>query len=120
MYVSTYGGGAVSVIAYRWDGATLVKEGRVEAAGGTDKARSLTVMPPAPGLRTSYLFVGTAGTPTLHVLSLPERRLVHTHTLEGMKVYGLAADPSGTALAVCDNASGAIHDLPLPGMPALT
>jgi hypothetical protein len=55
------------------------------------------------------------------VLSLPDRRLVHTHTLEGMVVTGLAADPSGTALAVCDAASKAIHVLPwpLPGMPPL-
>ena len=110
------------MVAYRWDGATLVKEGRVEAAGGTDNFRPLTVMPPAPGLRTSYLIVGEHGTPTLHVLSLPDRRLVHTHTLEGMEVAGLAADPSGAALAVCDGASSAVHVLPwpLPGMPALT
>ena len=79
-------------------------------------------MPPAPGLRTLYLIVGTCDTPTLRVLSLPDRRLVHTHTLEGMKVRGLAADPSGTALAVCDNKSEAVHVLPwpLPGKPALT
>jgi hypothetical protein len=52
------------------------------------------------------------------VLSLPDRRLVHTHELKGMGVMGLAADPSGTALAVCDAASKAIHVLPwpLPGM----
>jgi hypothetical protein len=70
---------------------------------------------------TSYLVVGTLGEPTLRVLSLPDRRLVHTHTLEGMKVMGLAADPSGTALAVCDAAFKAIHVLlwPLPGMPPL-
>jgi hypothetical protein len=48
------------------------------------------------------------------VLSLPDRRLVQTYKLEGMKVMGLAADPSGTALAVCDAASKAIHVLPWP------
>jgi hypothetical protein len=65
--------------------------------------------------------VGTFREPTLLVLSLPDRRLVYTHTLEGMEVSGLAADPSGTALAVCDTASKAIHVLPwpLPGMPPL-
>jgi hypothetical protein len=44
------------------------------------------------------------------------------HTLVGMQVMGLAADPSGTALAVCDGVSKAVHVLPwpLPGMPALT
>ena len=111
-----------SVIVFRWDGATLVKEGKVEAVGGAANFRPLTVMPPAPGLRTSYIVVGTCFTPTLHVLSLPDRRLVHTHTLEGMQIVGLAADPSGTALAVCDYASNAVHVLPwpLPGMPAPT
>ena len=105
--------------AFRWDGAALVAEGAVEAAGTEDNSRPLAVVPPAPGQRTSYLVVGTLYTPTLRVLSLPDRRLVHTHELEGMKVTGLAADPSGTVLAVCDYASKAIHVLPwpLPGMP---
>ena len=105
--------------AFRWDGAELVAEGIVEAAGATVNYRPLAVVPPAPGQRTSYLVVGTQDFPTQRVLSLPDRRLVHTHKLEGMMVVGLAADPSGTALAVCDNASNAIHVLPwpLPGMP---
>ncbi len=92
------------------------------AAGVAPRSHVLAVMPPAPGLRTSYLIVGTAGSPDLQLISLPDRRLVHTHTLEGMKVTGLAADPSGTALAVCDGLSKAVHVLPwpLPGMPALT
>jgi hypothetical protein len=83
--------------------------------------RPLAVLPPTPGRHTSHLVVGTLGVPTLLVLSLPDRRLVHTHTLEGMAVTGLAADPSGTALAVCDAAFAAIHVLPwpLPGMPPL-
>jgi hypothetical protein len=109
------------VSVFRWDGAALVEEGVVEAAGTADKGRPLAVMPPTPGRHTSYLVVGTHGKRTLRVLSLSDRRLVHTHTLEGMGVMGLAADPSGTALAVCDRASKAIHVLPwpLPGMPPL-
>ena len=43
--------------------------------------------------------------------SLPDRRLVHTHELKGMQVTELAADLSGTALAVCDDTSKAIHVL---------
>ncbi len=110
------------VVAFRWNGVKLVKDGKVEAAGATNNHRPLAVMPPAPGLRTSYLVMGTLDSPTLIVLSLPDRRLVHTHTLEGMQVVGLAADPSGTALAVCDYSSKAVHALPwpLPGMPAMT
>ena len=114
MYVST----SVEMTAFRWDGAVLVAEGFVEAAGATGNWRPLAVVPPATGQHTSYLVVGTKETPTLLVLTLPDRRLVHTHKLEGMRVVGLAADPSGTALAVCDGESKAIHVLPwpLPGM----
>jgi hypothetical protein len=119
LYVST--GPCIS--AFWWNGSALVSEGVVEAAGNKGYTRPLAVVPPAPGHRTTYLVVGTYGAPTLLVLSLPDRRLVHTHTLEGMKVMGLAADPSGTALAVCDgaSASNAVHVLPwpLPGMPPL-
>jgi hypothetical protein len=109
------------VSTFRWDGASLVAEGDVEAAGTADNWRPLAVMPPTLDRHTSYLVVGTRYWPTLLVLSLPDRRLVHTHTLEGMRVTGLAADPSGTALAVCDAAYKAIHVLlwPLPGMPPL-
>ena len=66
----------------------------------------------------SFLVVGIRFFPTLHVISLPDRRLVYTHELQGMQIVGLAADPSGTALAVCDSSSKAIHVLPwpLPGM----
>jgi DNA-binding beta-propeller fold protein YncE len=122
IYVSSGTQERQSVVANRWDGTRLVADGTVEAAGVAPNNRLLAVMPPDPGLHTSYLIVGTFNTPALHVISLPDRRLFHTHTLEGMGVMGLAADPSGNALAVCDFASAAVHVLPwpLPGMPALT
>jgi hypothetical protein len=115
LYVSSVG----TVSAFRWSDGSLVPDGIVEAAGNTACIRPLTVIPPAPRQCTSYLIVGTCNAPTLLVLSLPDRRLVHTHTLEGTMVVGLAADPSGTTFAVCDSASGAVHVLPwpLPGMP---
>jgi hypothetical protein len=121
VYASTWASPSYGVSAFRWDGAALVAEGVMTAAGTDSIYRPLAVMPRTPGQHTSYLVVGTYGKPTLRVLSLPDRRLVHTHTLEGMLVTGLAADPSGTALAVCDAASKAIHVLPwpLPGMPPL-
>jgi hypothetical protein len=108
-------------VRFRWDGAALVAEGVVEAAGTGDYERPLAVMPPTPGRHTSYFVVGTRTKPILRVMSLPDCRLVHTHTLKGMVVTDLAADPSGTALAVCDRASKAIHVLPwpLPDMPPL-
>jgi hypothetical protein len=117
LFVST----ETKVSAFIWAESALVSEGVVEAADVTDDWRPLAVVPPAPGQRISYLVVGTCGTPTLLVLSLPGRRLVHTHTLEEMEIRGLASDPSGTALAVCDSASQAVHVLswPLPGMPPL-
>jgi hypothetical protein len=122
IYISAGTRERLSVVAHRWDGATLVADGIVADAGVAPTSRPLAVMPPAPGQHTSYLIVGTVASPTLHVISLPGRRLFHTHTLEGMQVTGLAADPSGTALAVCDFVSEAVHVLPwpLPGMPALT
>jgi hypothetical protein len=109
------------VTSFRWDGGALLPEGVVEAAGNRAGIRPLAVMPPAPGQRTSHLVVGTNNIPTLLVLSLPNRRLVPTHTLEGTDVVGLAADRSGTALDVCDGALKAVHVLPwpLPGMPPL-
>ncbi len=109
------------MVAYKWDGVSLIGDGVVENTDTTGNHRLVVVMPPAPGLHTSYLIVGTENSPTLHVISLPDRRLVHTHTLEGKEVVGLAADPSGTALAVCDKVSRAVHVLswPLPGMPAM-
>jgi hypothetical protein len=121
VYVSTGAHPSCGVSAFRWDGAALVAEGVVESAGTADNLRPLAVMPPTPGRHTSYLVVGTFGESTLLVLSLSNRRLVHTHTLEGIEVLGLAADPSGIALAVYDAASETIHVLPwpLPGMPPL-
>jgi hypothetical protein len=109
------------VTAFRWNVSMLSSEGVVEAAGTTANERPLAVMPPAPGQRTSYLIIGTLGSSKLRMLSLSDRHLVHTHTLEGLEVVGLAADPSGTALAVCDYKSKAVHVLPwpLPGMPPL-
>lgn len=54
-------------------------------------------------------------------MSLPGLALVHEHTLDGMRVTGLAADPWGGALVVCDAASTSLHVLawPLAGMPPL-
>jgi len=58
-----------------------------------------------PGVQAPFLVVGSGfGGSVLRILSLPDRRLVHTLTLEGMQIVGLAADPSGTAIAVCDAA----------------
>ena len=97
------------------------KNGPVMAAGTTAAPRLLAVMPPACGKRVSYLLVGNAMDYELLVLSLPVLAIVHTHSLEGMEVMGIAADPWGGALAVCDNASQSVHILawPLPGMPPL-
>jgi hypothetical protein len=116
-------------LAFHWNGAELLADGTVEAVGLPGFQRHVTVMPPTAGAGSSghesqtHLVVGiqTHGGSSLHVFSLPDRHLVHTHTLKGIEVTGLAADPSGTALAVCDATSEAIHVLqwPLPGMPLL-
>jgi hypothetical protein len=101
------------VIAFRWNENAFVFDRDIETFENT-YFHPLAVVPPVPGQHTSFLVVGTLGCPTLRVLSLSDCCLVHTHELEGMEVAGLAADPSGTALAVCDAASKAIHVLPWP------
>jgi len=104
----------------RQEGA-LVSLGPVAAAGEADSfAPSLSCpLRLASAPHTSSWGLGIR--PELRVLSLPGLALVHTHRLEGMKVRCLAADPCGTALAVCDYASESTHVLawPLPGMPDL-
>lgn len=75
------------------------------------------------GQSIAYLITAVAGNGEVEVYSLPEgvsvfcKRLVHG--FECMRVVGLAAAPSGTALAVCDLESRSLHTLPwpLPGMP---
>ena len=112
---------------YAWhlttDGAGLLitSNGRITAIATGNRSRPLAVVPPAPGKRISHLVVGTGESSELLVLSLPGHTLVHTHSLEGMEVTGLAADPWGGALAVCDDKSKSCHVLawPLPGMPPL-
>jgi hypothetical protein len=66
------------VSSFCWDGAALVAEGDIEAAGTADHWHPLTVMPPTPGRYTSYLVVGTRDKLTLHVPSLPDCSLTHT------------------------------------------
>lgn len=99
----------------------LKSEGPVLAAGVEKFPRPVTVVPPAPGKKKSHLVVSATLSSELRVLSLPDRVLVHTHKLDGIQVNGLAADPWGGVLAVCDKASNALHVLawPLPGMPPL-
>jgi hypothetical protein len=118
--------GILSVAAFHWDGSALVSEGEVIARDEFWSALFVAVMPPAPGQRCSYLVAGTRNNrqPSLRVFLLPDLRLIHTHALslvEGVNMAGLATDPSGTALAVCDKGSQIVRVLvwPLPGMPPL-
>ena len=99
----------------------MASNGPATSAGSRGDPRPLAIVPPAPGKTTSHLVVGTGNLSELLVISLPGLALVHTHCLEGMEVTGLAADPWGGALAVCDRLSQSLHVLawPLPGMPPL-
>ena len=96
-------------------------DSRVVGAESKKERRPLAVMPPAPGKNVSHLIVGTISSKTLRVLALPDLTLVHTHKLKGLKVLGLAADPRGRALAVCDEKTSIVVVLPwpLPGMRSL-
>lgn len=107
------------VLMWRWtDGIVMRDLVPIPAAGSSTADRPLAVVPPARGKRVSHLVVGTFGLSTLRVLSLLDLTLVHVHDLVGMRVVGLAGDPSGLALAVCDEVSQAVHVLswPWPGL----
>lgn len=103
-----------TVSAYCWTGTSLVFDGVVFEEICRFDWRLLAVVPRAPSQCASYLVVVRLGSHVLRVFSLPDRRLVHTHMLEGMQIVGLAADPSGTALAIGDLISNSIHVLPWP------
>ena len=121
-------GGMVHAWACATDGAGGLRislAGHVAATGLWAYNRPLAVMPPAPGKTVSHLVVSmsnvTAYSNELLILSLPGLTLVHTQRLEGVVVMGLAADPWGGALAVCDMRSSGVRVVawPLSGMPPL-
>ncbi len=132
VYASTRGHsqGSHSVSVFRWTGAELERLGSlVDARGNASKPRPLAFVPPAPGKRIAHLVVGEAETSRVRVISLASHKLVHAATLqppEGVRVSGLAGDPSGKVLAVChassvEAARAEVHVLrwPLSGMPPL-
>jgi hypothetical protein len=119
IYASVTAAAGGSIRAFEWDSDR-------QALSRTDwqtvvegiQYHPVTVVPPVSGRRTSYLVVGTVTQPTILVFALPSRRLIHRHALDSMGVRGLAAEPSGEALAVCDDYAKCVHVLPwpLPGM----
>jgi hypothetical protein len=112
---TVYASSGTAVVSFHWNGDALVSNGVVpNTCFGDTNWRPLVVVPPASGDSASFLVVGTFGTPTLLVLSLPDHRFIHTHELSGFQVTGLAADPHGTSLAVCDRVTTAVHVLPWP------
>ena len=111
------------VVALRWDataralvGADLPQPRPSLAMAANqvlprkDAYRPLAVVPGTP----AHLVIGTYLSGDLVVAELPSCAVVHRHRLSDVQVTGLAADPAGTVLAVCDQASGAILVLPWP------
>jgi hypothetical protein len=107
-----------SISAYKWDAEhnALVFVAHVTTFTEPLSFRATTVVH-VPRHSRSFL-VGTYNTNTLHVFSLPDHQLIHVYSHPNMIMRGLAADPSGTAIAVCDGASDTVQVLPwpLPGM----
>jgi len=115
LFVSCDSGARIA--SWAWDGSRLVDLGeKVEMPREANVVDfpPLTIMPVYVGAQTPFLIVGECDCDTVRVFSLPLITLVHTHTFLGFEIEGLAADPSGTALAVCDRASGAVHVVPWP------
>ena len=72
-------------------------------------------MPGSGGGSSSFLVVAQREQAMLRVYSIPGHALVHScSTGEGVAVVGLAGDPCGGALLVCDKASKACFALPWP------
>ena len=116
-----YDGSSGKVNSWMWTPESTFQDTGIVEAAGASASGPLAVVPPAPGKLHWYLLSASCYKERLRVIALPTLTLVHTHVLEGMELCGLAADPSGTAIAVCDRASQAVHVLawPLPGMPPL-
>ena len=77
----------------------------------------IAVIPASSAGGCAHLVLADEGSSQLHVFEVGaggSSALVHKHTLEGVAIGGLAADPSGGALAVCDGASQAILVLAWP------
>lgn len=114
VYVST---SCNTVTAFRWNGGTLEPVEFVDPERG--ELRFVAVMPARGGgsSLTGHLVVGRRGSGELLVFALPGGDLVHKHSLAGVSVMGLAGDPGGTALAVCDAAARTVEVMgwPLPG-----
>ena len=126
VYASVYtvtGMFAVHSWSCNWDDADSWAISSVSIAAARKRLcpRILAVVPPARGKLVSHLVVGSKLSAELLVLALPGLELVHTHRLKGVGVLGLAADPWGEALAVCDANFKTISVLswPLPGMAPL-
>lgn len=118
------GAGNFSVARWQWSEPeqALVPLGVIEAAGVATNWRPIAVMPPAPGKRLSHLIVGTYNSSVLRILALPSLELVaDTSAPNDMVVWGLAADPAGTALVILDHTSRAAQVVAWPwaGLPPL-
>ena len=137
IYAITSGVGPSTVSIFKWTsgrfGVLEGLDGYLAASGkisissprGAIFNRPLVVVPAASGKTTAHLVVAVAGSAELQVFSLPEGRSVYrtrlSHAYSLMRIVGLAANPSGTALAICDAESGIVDVLswPLRGMPHL-
>jgi hypothetical protein len=123
IYVSV--GSGIGVLTYTWDVSSNTLRNNAESSvvpGDTASTplRPLAILHPAGSSESSasYLIVAECATPNVLVLEIPSHQLVHQHSFTGMSIRGIAAEPSGEALALCDDESGQVHLVtwPLPGM----
>jgi hypothetical protein len=111
------------VWSYKWDVASqkLLPLRAIETTAGIHAICSIAVVPRAPGSDTAYLLACACDGTIVSIFALPSCTKIHQYYFEGMKVRGLAAEPHGSALAVCDDRGQCVHVVawPLPGMPVL-
>ena len=122
VYASVGAGASHRVEEFRWDGASLTAAGRVATIADFNNTFPLAAMRPGAA-GPWHLVVCRFGTTTTTVLELPGHRVVWEGKIplddkrRDAGIYGLAADPSGSALVVCLS-HGALEAVawPWPGL----
>jgi DNA-binding beta-propeller fold protein YncE len=108
-----------SVIRYQWDGVQLARREAIDDPALEAEGHPITVMPAVCArngrdAHPSCLVIGTYCRSVIHVFELPSHDKLYSYTLTGIDVIGLAADPHGSAIIVCDNNTEATLALEWP------
>jgi hypothetical protein len=115
-------------MVFMWDGGKLIEKASI-SVDVSSLYRLLAVVPaampqrpgidatartPGTGTSSSYLMIGDHEQEKVTVLSLPKHEVICVWSCPGVTyLSGLAADPSGRAIAICNYSDGT-HVVPWP------